>query len=274
MVFSVKDYYQILGVAENASQEEIRAAFRKLAFKYHPDTNPGKEKWAEEKFKEINEAFCVLGDREKRRQYDLARKGQFAGVGANGAPFGFQYSQQDIFRNSFSNQSLFEELNRMFAQGGLRFDQDFLNRVFFQGGTFVFTSDYSRSSQTDYGGGNNASRQQYSSAGGYKPNLIEKGLFKLAGWMGKFFLSRMFGVRYQPLQNKNLDRHIEVVITAAEADTGAEKQLTFRRNYQTKNLMVRIPKGIKTGTRIRLKGMGNVEDGISGDLYLHVKVKV
>ena len=64
-----KDYYDILGVSRNSSEKEIKAAFRKLARKYHPDTNKG-NKQAEEKFKEINEAYEALGDPEKRRRYD------------------------------------------------------------------------------------------------------------------------------------------------------------------------------------------------------------
>ncbi|HEY6161685.1 MAG TPA: DnaJ domain-containing protein, partial [Bacteroidia bacterium] len=64
-----KDYYKILGVEKNASQEEIRKAFRKLAVKYHPDKNAG-DRNAENKFKEINEAYEVLGDKEKRKKYD------------------------------------------------------------------------------------------------------------------------------------------------------------------------------------------------------------
>ena len=99
----MKDYYQILGVPDSASQEDIKGAFRKLAFEFHPDTNPGNEKQAEEKFKEINEAYGVLGDRNKRQQYDFARKGQVAGVGYDTA---FQYSQQDIFRDTFANQAM------------------------------------------------------------------------------------------------------------------------------------------------------------------------
>ena len=65
-----KDYYKILGLNNNASQDEIKKAYRKLAMQYHPDRNHGKEEWANEKFKEINEAFSVLGDPEKRRQYE------------------------------------------------------------------------------------------------------------------------------------------------------------------------------------------------------------
>ena len=107
----MKDYYQILGVPENASEQEIKKAFRKLAFKHHPDTNPGNERQAEERFKEINEAYAVLGDKGKRQQYDLARKGQFAGTSYGG----YRYSQQDIFRDAFSNQATIDELTRMFA---------------------------------------------------------------------------------------------------------------------------------------------------------------
>jgi len=70
----VKDYYKILGVSENASQEDIKNAFRKLAFKYHPDKNPGNEKPAEEKFKEINEAYSILSDAGKRGSTTLQKK--------------------------------------------------------------------------------------------------------------------------------------------------------------------------------------------------------
>jgi len=64
-----KDYYKILGVSKNSSEEEIKKAYKKLALQYHPDKNPG-NKEAEEKFKEINEAYEVLGDPEKRKKYD------------------------------------------------------------------------------------------------------------------------------------------------------------------------------------------------------------
>jgi len=66
----MKDYYQVLGVSKEVSHEEIKKAFRGLALRYHPDLNPQGQKQAEEKFKEINEAYEVLGDEHKRRQYD------------------------------------------------------------------------------------------------------------------------------------------------------------------------------------------------------------
>ncbi|MGA8848245.1 MAG: DnaJ domain-containing protein [Dehalococcoidia bacterium] len=107
-----KDYYRILGVSKNASDEEIKKAYRKLAMQYHPDRNPGKEKWANEKFKEINEAYGVLGDPEKRKQYD-----QFGTVGNIG----------DIFGSSFT-RTTFEEMMKDFGGAGLRFD--FLDDIF------------------------------------------------------------------------------------------------------------------------------------------------
>jgi len=107
-----KDYYQVLGVGRNASDDEIKKAYRKLAMKYHPDRNHGKEKWANEKFKEINEAYGVLGDPGKRRQYD-----QFGTVGNVGDIFG-----------SPSTRGTFEDLMRDFGGSGLGFD--FLDDVF------------------------------------------------------------------------------------------------------------------------------------------------
>ena len=96
------EYYQILGVAKTASADEIKKAYRKLALKYHPDKNQG-DKQAEEKFKEISEAYAVLSDAEKRQQYDT--------FGSTG--FKQRYSQEDIFRNFDLNDIL-----RQFGFGG------------------------------------------------------------------------------------------------------------------------------------------------------------
>ncbi len=93
-----KDYYKILGVSKTASQDDIKKAFKKLAFKYHPDKNPGDKK-SEDHFKEVNEAYAVLSDEKKRRQYD-----QFGSSG-----FHQRYSQEDIFRG-FDARDIFSEM--------------------------------------------------------------------------------------------------------------------------------------------------------------------
>ena len=99
---SIMEYYQVLGVAKTASADEIKKAYRKLAIKYHPDKNQGKKE-AEEKFKGISEAYAVLSDPEKRKQYDT--------YGSDG--FHQRYSQEDIFRNFDINDVL-----RQFGFGG------------------------------------------------------------------------------------------------------------------------------------------------------------
>jgi len=107
-----KDYYRILGVPQNATNDQIKKAYRKLAMQYHPDRNPGKEKWANDKFKEINEAYAILGDPEKRRQYD-----QFGTIGDIG----------DIFSSPFT-RGTFEDMIKDFGGAGLKFD--FLDNIF------------------------------------------------------------------------------------------------------------------------------------------------
>ena len=267
----MKDYYRILGVPEGCSPADIKKAFRKLAFQYHPDTNPGNEKQAEEKFKEINEAYGVLGDKEKRQQYDLTRKGQFAGVGYDSRYQGFGYSQQDIFRDIFSNQAMFDEMNRMFAQAGLRFDRNFFSQTFFTGSGIMFrlfTSPGGTSkvytSQTAY--------QHYPSMSAYQPGLIERFLSKIAVKVINFVLSKLFGVQYES-PSQALDHDVEFEISPTEAATGGEKQVIYSRNGQTKKLMVKVPAGVRAGTKIRLKGMGMTRGGKPGDLYLHIKIK-
>jgi len=260
----VKDYYQILDVPDNASQEDIKKAFRKLAFKYHPDTNPGSEEQAGEEFKGVNEAYGVLGDENKRKQYDFARKGQFAGAGYDYG--GFQYSQQDIFRETFSNQAMFDELSQMFAQTGLRFDPDFLNRVFFEGGGFMFQFFATP-------GGATGRAYPHTGLSTYKPGLMGRFLFRVAAKIGKFVLRRLFSFQFESLPKQDLDQHMELEISPTEATAGGEKKVTCRMGDKTKNLMVKIPSGVKTGAKIRLKGMGIVEAGKSGDLYLHIKVR-
>lgn len=110
-----EDYYQLLGVAKNASKDEIKKAFRKLAMQYHPDQNKNNPA-AEEKFKKINEAYAVLSNDEKRKQYDM--------FGAEG--FSRRYSQEDIFRG-FDIHGIFQEFG-FGSHFGNNIFGDFFNR--------------------------------------------------------------------------------------------------------------------------------------------------
>jgi curved DNA-binding protein len=101
-----RDYYEVLGVKKDASEGEIKKAFRRLAMKHHPDRNPG-NKQAEERFKEINEAYAVLSDKKKRQQYD-----QFGPSG-----FSQRYSQEDIFRG-FDVSEMLRDLGFSFGRAG------------------------------------------------------------------------------------------------------------------------------------------------------------
>ncbi|MBN1955821.1 MAG: J domain-containing protein [Anaerolineae bacterium] len=124
-----KDYYQVLGVERNASQEEIKRAFRKLARQFHPDVNPG-DKAAEEQFKEINEAHEVLSDPQKRRQYDQ--------LGANWKQWQRQAPGggfEDFARQWFGQgqaQTQYVDVENLFRQGDLG---DLLETLFGLGGT-------------------------------------------------------------------------------------------------------------------------------------------
>lgn len=120
-----KDYYQTLGISPRAGSEEIKKAYRHLAFKYHPDSNGGKTE-SEEKFKEVSEAYGVLIDPQKRADYDNR---QAKRITTPGEAAGFSFAQPEIFRDLMQNSSawdLFREMGREAV--GSRFEVRFMGK--------------------------------------------------------------------------------------------------------------------------------------------------
>jgi curved DNA-binding protein len=256
MYRGTRDYYSILGVSERASHEEIKHAFRKLAMRYHPDKNLGNEKWAEEKFKEINESYAVLGDAIKRREYDRMRQAGFAGYGAqyNGGRY---YSQEQVFEDAFANPYLFQELARMFQEADLRFDERFVDNLFFSGKGFTFAFS-----------GQPMEKDWFKPASENRPPL----LLRLAGKVIGFTIKKMLGVQDLSWLGKGGDLYHEIYVSQEEAASGADKKVKYKRGREKKKLIVKVPPGVIQGTKIRLRGMG-LEGVTPGDLFITVKVK-
>jgi curved DNA-binding protein len=201
---SYKDYYSILGVPKTATQKEIRAAYRKLAAKHHPDRNPG-DKAAEDRFKEVGEAYAVLSDEEKRRYYD-----QF-GTAEGRPPFSGGY-----------------------AAGGQVNPEDL--------------GDFSDFFQTLFG------------SGGFARGQVRSSFFTSGGRGGG-----SAGDPFSGFQQRPTVRDIEGSITVSLEDAyhGATTTITV----DGKRIEVKLPKGTRDGSRIRLRGQAPG----GGDLYLTIR---
>ena len=198
-----KDYYKILGVERNASEEDIRKAYRKLAMQYHPDRNPN-DKQAEERFKEINEAYQVLNDPTKRAHYDRLGS-DYSNWQRRGAPGDFNWDQYGGFPGGVRVE--YGDLDDLFGGGAGGFS-DFFRTIFGQG---AGTGTRTRTRQQPQG--------------------------------------------YQQELEITLDEAYQGTTRVFESD-GKQKQ-------------VRIPAGVRTGSKVRVAGAG--PNGL--DLYLIVDVK-
>ena len=252
-----KEYYQILEVEKEALPQRIKEAYRRLAFQYHPDRNRENPS-AVEMMKEINEAYAVLSDPEKRRDYDTFHE-QYGSYGYD--RFKQRYSEQDIFRGSDINQ-IFEEMARSFGFRG--FEEVF--RESYGRGYHAFQFQRPGVSGRGFlffGPGFRRSQQQ--------GIPISSEIFP--GILGKFInylLKKTLGMR-EPERGKDMEDAI--YLDPGQAREGAKGKYLHRK--RSKELIITVPPGMKEGQKIRLKGMGapGRDGGESGDLYLKVRIK-
>lgn len=275
-----KDYYQILGVPANASEEIIKKAYRHLALEHHPDRNPN-DPQSEDRFKEITEAYGVLIDPLKRKEYDRFRASPF--IGAQGEPK-FRYSQQEIFENMFRQgfgRDIFNDLNTDFKQSGFRTGPDFFGTVFFgsAGGLAKFlrmipgpigkigTGLWLLST---VGSSLYALKKRHQAAQGKpKSQTRAKSAPSMTHSIKNLFAKPSTGASRK--DDPNL--YYNISITPAEAQSGAKKQISYRIGENSENLQVSIPPGVSSGKKLRLREKGSVVNKLRGDLILTVQVK-
>ncbi len=208
-----KDYYHLLNVKRDASPGEIKKAYRKLAMKYHPDRNPDDKK-AEDKFKEISEAYAVLSDKDKRVQYDQFGPDRFSQT----------FSKEDIFGGAN-----FEDVFKEFGFGGDMFSH-------------IFSGGRRGGGHINFGG---QSGYSFSGQRGGRPGPV-----------------------------KGHDYETNLTIPFQDAMKGSERTISLRTESGSHTLNVKIPPGIESGKKLRLKGKGGegAHGGPAGDVYIAIKV--
>jgi len=272
-----KDYYKILGVDKKASQDEIKKAYRKLAVQYHPDKNPG-NKQAEEKFKQINEAYEVLGDPEKRKKYDE--------LGENWSRFGQQHQSQpgggfyyegdwsDLFGG---NGGAFSDFFATFF--GSRSQSKGRTRTQYKGHDYETEIEFSL--EEAYHGASRIVQLQHEKLritikpGAYDGQLLRikgKGAPGSGGQRGDLYVRLRIGP-HPAFIRKNDDLYTAQTIDLYTAVLGGDSLI---ETFDGK-LKVKIPAGSQNGSTIRLKGKGMPvygQAGRYGDLYLQINVQI
>ena len=255
-----RDYYDVLGVNKNASPEDLKSAYRKLAVKYHPDKNPG-DKAAEDKFKEASEAYGVLSDKSKKENYDNFGHAAFenggGGQGGFGGFGGFSGADfSDIFEDFFGDFGGGRRSSRKSSNNrgsDLRYDLSITLEEAFSGKKQNIQFSTSEKCNTCKGNG---------SKPGFNPDRCT-----YCGGNGKIRSNQGFFTVQQTCPQCTGSGE-EITHPCNDCNGQGNKQIS-------KKISVTIPKGVDDGTRIRLAGKGEAgtRGGATGDLYLFINVK-
>jgi molecular chaperone DnaJ len=251
-----RDYYEILGVAKNADEDELKKAYRKLAMKYHPDRNPG-DKGAEEKFKEAKEAYEMLSDNDKRGAYDRfghAGVDPNVGAGAGGQGFGgFSDVFGDIFGDIFGGQRGGGGRSNVYRGSDLKYAMELtLEQAAAGYTTSIGVPSWSTcNSCTGSGAKPGTSAQTCKTCNGQGNVRVQQGIFAVQQTCPR---CRGSG-RFIPDPCKTCDG--------------------VGRTKANKTLEIKIPAGIDEGMRVRCAGDGEpgINGGPSGDLYVEIHIK-
>lgn len=259
-----RDYYEILGLQKGASDEDIKKAFRKLALQYHPDRNPG-NKEAEEKFKEINEAYQVLSDPQKKSQYDQFGTTDFSGGGFDASNFGggFDFSDfggfGDIFDSFFGGSGSGSSRKR--RNGPERgSDLEYNINLSFNEAIFGVEKEVAinRSEKCEVCGGTGAKH-------GSHPKTCDK-----CGGTGQIRTQRSTPLgSFVSMSTCDKCGGKGTVISDPCSSCGGTGKVRKQRRIK-----VKIPAGVDTGNILPLRGQGDQggNGGPSGDLYINIRV--
>lgn len=248
-----RDYYELLEVSRNADDGEIKKAYRKLAMKYHPDRNPDNPS-AEEKFKEIQKAYAVLSDKQKRSAYDqFGHAGVDPSMGGGGGFGGFGDVFEDIFENIFSGGRGQGRQSRGQRGADLQFNIQLTLEEAATGKEVEITVPRHGPCATCSGSG---------AKKGTKPKSCET-----CHGMGQVRIQQGFFSIQQTCPGCHGEG--SVITDPCNSCHGQG------RIRETKKLTVKIPAGVDNGDRVRLTGEGEagVHSGGAGDLYVQVSVK-